>query len=128
MDLIVELPVLVLGVLGSCEIVLRSPISRHISRLKCSVEKAMRCLSSARVSDHWKALAARRYAVDVLVSTLVIVGGFVVALLPVVASLSLALGSLDAMLVFASRPDVTVVLTIVAVGYLLLRARVSPRG
>lgn len=128
MNLIVDLTLLVLGVVGSCEIVLRSPISHQISRLNRSVRKSVLRLSSAMVSDHWKVLVARRYAADVLVSTLSIFGILVAALAPIIVSLWLVSGSLGATVALAFRPDVAIGLTVVAVGYLPLRARMRARG
>jgi hypothetical protein len=128
MNLIVDLTLLALGVVGSCEIVLRSSISHQISRLNRSVRKAVLRLSSAMVSDHWKALAARRYAADVLESTLFIFGVLVAALAPIIVSLWLVSGSLGGAVALALRPDVAIWLTVVAVGYLLLRARMRTRG
>lgn len=128
MNLIVDLTLFALGVVGSCEIVLRSPISNQISRLNRSFGKAVLRLSSAMVSDHWKALAARRYAADVLVSTLSIFGVLVASLAPIIGSLWLVSGSLGATVALALRPDVAIGLTVVAVGYLPLRARMRARG
>ena len=128
MDLVVDLLWLAMGVVGSCEIVLRSPMPHHISRLNSAVGNAIKRFSSARVSDHWKALAARRYAIDALLSTLFIFSVLIAALMPVSAALWLVSGSLGAIPVLALRPDVAVFFTVVAVGYLLLRARMSARG
>lgn len=128
MNLIVDLTLLALGVVGSCEIVLRSPISHQISRLNRSIRMAVLRLPSAMVSDHWKALAARRYAADVLVSTLSIFGVLVAALAPIALSLWLVSGSLGATVALALRPDAAIWLTVVSVGYLLLRARIRTRG
>ena len=128
MNLIVDLTLFALGVVGSCEIVLRSPISNQISRLNRSFGKAVLRLSSAMVSDHWKALAARRYAVDVLVSTLSIFGVLVASLAPIIGSLWLVSGSVGAIVALALRPDVVIGVTVSAVGYLLLRARIRARG
>jgi len=128
MNLIVDLTLLALGVVGSCEMVIRSPISHQVSRLNRSVRMAVLRLPSAMVSDHWKALAARRYAADVLVSTLSIFGVLVAALAPIILSLWLVSGSLGATVALALRPDAAIWLTAVSVGYLLLRARIRTHG
>lgn len=128
MDLVVDLLWLVMGVVGSCEIALRSTMPHHISRLNSAVGKAMKRLSSARVSDHWKALAARRYAIVALSATLFILSVLVAALVPVYAALWLLSGSIDAIPALALRPDVAVFFTVVAVGYLHLRTWMRTRG
>jgi hypothetical protein len=128
MTLIVDLLLLSLGVVGSCEVVLRSPTWRHIARLKRSIGVAALRLPSSRVSDHWKALVARRYATDLLVSTFLIFGVLVIALAPIVAALWLVSRSPDAMWALALQPYLGIVLTIVAVGYLFVRTRARARG
>ena len=128
MDLVVDLLWLAMGVVGSCEIALRSTMTHHISRLNSVVGKAIKRFFSARVSDHWKALAARRYAIDALLSTLFIFCVLIAALVPVSAAFWLVSGSLDAIPALALRPDSAVFFTVVAVGYLHLRTWMRTRG
>ena len=85
-------------------------------------------LSSARVSDHWKALAARRYAAEMLTATLCLFRVLVTALAPMIAAFWLVSGSPEAILSLGLRGDVVIGLTIVAVGYLFLRSRMRASG
>lgn len=128
MNATLDLCWLALGVVASCEMVLRSPIAHHSSRLNQSIRLAMLRLFLTRVSDHRKAFLARRYAVNVLVST-----GFVfilifTAVVPFFAAMWLVSGSLDGIAVLVSRLDVAIVSMIVAVGYTLFRTGARARG
>lgn len=128
MNLVGDFLCLVLGVVGSCEVILRSPTSNHISRLARSIGQAMSRLSSDSVSDHWKALAARKYAVVVLSSTLFLCGVLLATLAPIAAGLWLVSSSLDAMLALALRPDIVIASAVVAGVYLSYRTRTRSRG
>ena len=128
MTLVVDMLCLALGIVGSCEVLLRSPISCHVSRIARSIGVAMSRLRSDSGSDHWKARAARRCAAIVMSSTLVLFGALIGALAPIAAMLWLVASSLDAMLALALRPDLAIVLTAVAAGYVLCRTRKRAHG
>jgi hypothetical protein len=119
---------IVLGTVGSCEMLLRLPVGDRLGRLRQVIGKALHILPSSRVSDHWKGLVARRYAAEVSVSTVFVVLSFIVALAPLSAALWIVSGSADAMFRLMVRPDLIVALTAVAAGYLLARTRSSTHG
>lgn len=112
----------------SSEIGIRSPIGEKIYRLRRTIRIAMLRLPSARVSDHWKGKAARRYAVVVLASSLATLFLIGIALTPFFAILWLVSGSLDSVVALVARHELTIPFTAVAAGYLLLRALGRARG
>jgi hypothetical protein len=119
---------LALGVVVSIETGLRSPIVDQIARLRRSARMGMLRLSSARVSDHWKGQAARRYAVVVLASTFAILVFVTMSVMPFFLICWFVLGSFDAVFAMLVRPNVAIVLTVFTVGYFYLRAWARSRG
>lgn len=119
---------LALGAVGSCEILLRLPFAGRIERLKQCIKSVLVWLPSSRVSDHWKGLAARLYAAEIMISTVALLVFLMAALFPLLLALWIASGSLDALRAFILRLEIFFGLTIFSIGYLFARAWVRARG
>jgi hypothetical protein len=119
---------IVLGTVGSCEMLLRLHMGARLGRLRQVVGKALHVLRSSGVSDHWKGLVARRYAAEVSVSTVFLVLSLIAALAPLSAALWIVSGSADAMWRLMVRLDLIIALAGVSAGYLFVRTRSSTRG
>ncbi len=113
---------LVLGAVGSCEILFRLPFAGRIERLKQCIGSALVRLPSSRVSDHWKGLAARLYAAEIMISTVALLVFLTTTLSPLLLALWIASGSLDALPTFILRLEIFFGLTIFSIGYLFARA------
>lgn len=86
MNSIADFFCLAVGVVASCETLIRLPFFPVIERLRRVAGRLAVRLRSTRVSDHWKAVAARRSAVGVVRITFLFVFFIVVSALPVIVA------------------------------------------
>ncbi len=118
---------LTLGVVGSYEIIIVAAVSARFGRLGRACTRVFFTLSSPRISDHWKAISARHYAVDVFSSTVYICFSFVIASAPLLLALWAISGSLCTIIPLIFRLDVFVAVSGLFVGYSFLRDSVISR-
>jgi hypothetical protein len=114
---------LVAGTVLAVELFLRLPIVATARRLLGTARKAQRTIRSPRVSDHWKEKVLLAYAGRLFVSSLVVCGLIVLAVLPfVLLAMAGAWLGIDVAgrMMQATGIAVSVV---VASGYIMLRRR-----
>jgi hypothetical protein len=111
------------GTVLAAELFLRLPIVATARRLLGTARKAQRTIRSPRVSDHWKEKVLLAYAGRLFVSSLVICGLIVLAVLPLVfLAMAGAWLGIDVAGRMMQAPGIAVSV-VVASGYIMLRRR-----
>lgn len=87
----------VLSVVAVGELFIRLPLVEEIRKLKSTIGKSFKVVSSSRISDHWKEKATQRYSRTILTSTCLL--SIYLLMLPVTFCIIYGLSSL---LVFES--------------------------
>lgn len=110
------------------ECVLRLPVIPTLWGLPTTISKAMKVMTSSKVSDHWKELVLRSYAFAILRLSLALLLMFLIGLIAFAVTLQavgMAIhGSFDARAAIL-RIDVAIVATIIAVIYFLARRAIA---
>lgn len=113
-----------IGVLLSAELFLRLPLARSLNVLKLTAQKAMRTVSSPRVSDHWKEAVLPHYAFQIFKNSLLSFLLLLLALAPVGIILLISEQASVATLQRAVSPGGLIFSTVLCIGYAIVRIRV----
>lgn len=118
----------VLCLLG-IELLFRLPLAGPLKRLATSSRKAIRVISSSRISDHWKEKALQRYSLDMARASLGIglaLAALFLALAGLGHLLDLLTGGRTDTLAFAATGRGILAATLVSLVYLAVRKRLVP--
>lgn len=113
-----------IGVLLSAELFLRLPIARSLNVLKGTAHKAIRTVSSSRVSDHWKEAVLPHYAFQIFKNSLVSFVLLLLALTPVGIIVLFSEQASVATLQLAVSRGGLIFSTVLCIGYVIVRGRV----
>lgn len=116
---------IILGTVLACEVALRLPLGRVLTRLSSTPRKVARIMGSAAISDHWKEKVVPAYAGRIMVASLTLFACLLAIAAPVAGLAALATGSLGAGAAVLMRPLVLVIMIGVGSGYIALRRRLA---
>jgi hypothetical protein len=57
------------SVVAAVELFIRLPIGTEICKLRSTMSKSIKVVSSSRISDHWKEKATQRYSLSIMTSS-----------------------------------------------------------
>ena len=110
----------------ACEFFLRLPFNTLLIRLVRFSKRAVSVLRSRKISDHWKEKALPCYAVKIGMASLALGALLCAALSPFVVVTLLFSPRFSELIHFFADLSASLGITVLAVGYLVLRRKLLP--